>query len=124
VGAACAKYHDENVRGLQSKLVECDEIWSFCYAKQKNVVAAKSAPEGAGDAWTWTAIDADSKLIISYLLGGRDAEYALEFTDDLRSRVGSRVQLTTDGYKVYLKAMEKSFGDVNQMIFCRSQLMN
>ncbi len=111
VGAACAKYHDENVRGLQSKLVECDEIWSFCYAKQKNVAAAKAAPEGAGDVWTWTAIDADSKLIISYLLGGRDAEYALEFTDDLRSRVDSRVQLTTDGYKVYLKAMEESFGD-------------
>lgn len=110
VGAACAKYHDENVRGLQSKLVECDEIWSFCYAKQKNVATAKAAPEGAGDVWTWTAIDADSKLIISYLLGGRDAEYALEFTDDLRSRVDSRVQLTTDGYKVYLKAVEESFG--------------
>lgn len=111
VGAACAKYHDENVRGLQSKLVECDEIWSFCYAKQKNVVLAKAAPEGAGDVWTWTAIDADSKLIISYLLGGRDAEYALEFTGDLRSRVDSRVQLTTDGYKVYLKAVEESFGN-------------
>ena len=110
VGAACAKYHDEHVRGLQSKLVECDEIWSFCYAKQKNVATAKAAPEGAGDVWTWTAIDADSKLIISYLLGGRDAEYALEFTDDLRSRVDSRVQLTTDGYKVYLKAVEESFG--------------
>ncbi len=111
VGAACAKYHDENVRGLQSKLVECDEIWSFCYAKQRNVATAKAAPEGAGDVWTWTAIDANSKLIISYLLGGRDAEYALEFTDDLRSRIDSRVQLTTDGYKVYLKAMEESFGD-------------
>lgn len=111
VGAACAKYHDEHVRGLQSKLVECDEIWSFCYAKQKNVATAKVAPEGAGDVWTWTAIDADSKLIITYLLGGRDAEYALEFTDDLRSRVDSRVQLTTDGYKVYLKAVEESFGN-------------
>lgn len=111
VGAACATYHDENVRGLQSKLVECNEIWSFCYAKQKNVAAAKAAPEDAGDVWTWTAIDADSKLIISYLLGGRDAEYVLEFTDDLRSRIDSRVQLTTDGYKVYLKAVEESFGD-------------
>ena len=110
VGEACAKYHDENVRGLQSKLVECDEIWSFCYAKQKNVRTAKAAPEGAGDVWTWTAIDADSKLIISYLLGGRDAEYALAFMDDLRSRIDTRVQLTTDGHKAYLRAVEEAFG--------------
>lgn len=110
VGAACADYHDKNVQGLQSKRVECDEIWSFCYAKQKNVAMAKAALEGAGDVWTWTAIDADSKMIISYLLGGRDAEYALEFMDDLRSRIDNRVQLTTDGHKSCLLAVEESFG--------------
>lgn len=80
VGAACVEYHDKNVCTLQSKRIGCDEIWSLCYAKQKNVATAKAEPEGAGDVWTWTAIiDADSKMIISYLLGGRDAEYALEF---------------------------------------------
>ena len=76
-GQACIAIHNENVQGVQARRIECDEIWSFCYAKKKNVKAAKDAPEGAGDVWTWTAIDADTKLIVSYLVGGRDAEYAL-----------------------------------------------
>lgn len=109
VGEACTIYHDDNVRGVKSKRVECDEIWSFCYAKQKNVAAAKSAPEGAGDVWTWTAIDADTKLVISYLVGGRDAEYATEFMLDLKDRLSNPVQLTTDGHKAYLQAVEKAF---------------
>lgn len=110
VGAASAIYLDENVKGLKSKRVECDEVWSFCYSKQKNVAAATSAPDEAGDVWTWTAIDVDTKLIISYLVGGRDAEYASEFMDDLRSRIDTRIQLTTDGHKAYLNAVEDAFG--------------
>ena len=84
-GKACAAYHDANVRNLKAARVQVDEIWSFTYAKQKNVVIAKDAPEGAGDTWTWIAIDADSKLIGSYLAGGRDAEYAWEFEKAGRS---------------------------------------
>ncbi len=109
-GEACITIHNDNVQGVQSDRVECDEIWSFCYAKKKNVKAAKDAPEGAGDVWTWTAIDADSKLIISYLVGGRDAEYAMEFIDDLKARLANRVQLTTDGHRAYLEAVEGAFG--------------
>lgn len=109
-GAACAAYHDTNVRGVNAKRIECDEIWSFCYAKQKNVGRATAAPEGAGDAWTWTAIDADSKLMISYLVGGRDVEYAIEFMQDVKDRItGTTVQLTTDGLKAYLVAVDKAF---------------
>ena len=73
-GKACAAYHDEHVRDVKAQRVQCDEIWSFCYTKAKNLPNAKAAPEGSGDVWTWTAIDADSKLIVSYLVGGRDAE--------------------------------------------------
>lgn len=109
-GAACAEYHDEHVRGIKAHNVQCDEIWSFCYAKAKNVAVATAAPDGAGDAWTWTAIDADSKLIVSYLVGGRDAEYATEFMKDVASRLSHRVQLTTDGHKAYLKAVDTAFG--------------
>ncbi len=109
-GKACMAFHDENVRNVKSKLIQCDEIWSFTYAKQKNVAAAKAAPEGAGDTWTWTAIDAESKLIVSYLVGGRDGEYALTFMDDVASRLANRVQLTTDGHKSYLEAVEGAFG--------------
>jgi len=107
-GKACAAFHDENVRGVTR--VQCDEIWSFTYAKQKNVGNAKNAPEEAGDTWTWTALDSDSKLIISWLVGGRDSEYAMEFMDDLRGRLANRVQLTTDGHKAYLGAVEEAFG--------------
>lgn len=109
-GEACADYHDKHVRDVKAARVQCDEIWSFCYAKQKNVAKAKAAPEEAGDVWTWTALDADSKIILSYLVGGRDAGYAIEFMDDVRSRLANRVQLTTDGHKAYLDAVEGAFG--------------
>ena len=110
-GKACAAYHDANVRNVKAARVQVDEIWSFTYAKQKNVATAKEAPEGAGDTWTWTALDADSKLIVSYLVGGRDAEYAMWFMDDLRERLANRVQLTSDGHRAYLEAVEGAFGD-------------
>lgn len=109
-GEACEAFHDETVRGVKAKRVQCDEIWAFCYAKAKNVATAKAAPEGAGDIWTWTAIDADSKLIISWNVGGRDAGYASAFMDDVASRLACRVQLTTDGHKPYLEAVEGAFG--------------
>jgi len=109
-GAVCVAFHEKTVRDVKAKRVQCDEIWSFCYAKAKNVPAAKSAPDGAGDVWTWTAIEADSKLIISWLVGGRDAEYADEFMQDVASRLANRVQLTTDGHAPYLEAVEGAFG--------------
>ena len=110
-GLACAAFHDENVHGVKARRIQCDEIWSFCYAKQKNVATAKAAPVWAGDVWTWTALDSDSKMIVSYLVGGRDGEYAMAFMDDLRGRLANRVQLTTDGHKAYLNAVEEAFGD-------------
>jgi len=109
-GTACAAFHDDKVQGVTAKRVQCDEIWTFVHAKQKNVPTAKAAPESVGDVWTWTALDADSKLIVSYLVGGRDADYALAFIDDLRSRLANRVQLTTDGHRAYLEAVEGAFG--------------
>ena len=109
-GMACAAYHDEHVRGLRTQRLQCDEIWSFCYAKAKNVPTAKRAPSYAGDVWTWTALDADSKLIVSWLVGGRDAEYAKEFMQDTADRLANRVQLTTDGHGAYLDAVEGVFG--------------
>jgi IS1 family transposase len=109
-GKACADYHDCNVCDLKSARVQVDEIWSFTYAKQKNVATAKAAPDAAGDTWTWTAIDADSKLIVSYLVGGRDSEYAMWFIDDLAARLANRVQLTSDGHRAYLEAVEGAFG--------------
>ena len=109
-GTACAAFHEETVRGVRAERVQCDEIWSFCYAKAKNLPKAKSAPFGAGDIWTWTALDADSKLIVSWLVGGRDAEYADEFMRDVASRLANRVQLTTDGLHTYLDAVERAFG--------------
>jgi IS1 family transposase len=109
-GKACAAYHDENVRNLKAKRIQVDEIWSFVYAKQKNVSQAKAAPNNAGDAWTWTGIDADSKLIVSYFVGGRDGECAAWFIDGLAARLANRVQLTSDGHKAYLEAVEGAFG--------------
>lgn len=109
-GKACAEYHDTYVRGLKSKRIQCDEIWSFVYAKQKNVAEAKAAPDGAGDAWTWTAIDADSKLIVSYFIGDRSGQSAIALMDDLCGRLANRIQLTTDGHKAYLEAVEGAFG--------------
>ncbi len=116
-GNVCSAFHDDMVRNVNAKRVQCDEIWSFCYAKQKNVAKAKAAPDEAGDVWTWTAIEADSKLILSWLAGGRDSQYAIAFMDDLRSRITNRVQLTTDGHKAYLEAVEGAFGgDVDYAI--------
>ncbi len=109
-GKACAAYHDTTVRNVTTKRVQVDEIWSFTYAKQKNVASAKKAPEQAGDTWTWTAIDADNKLILSWFVGGRDGECAMWFIDDLRARLANRVQLTSDGHKAYLEAVEGAFG--------------
>ena len=113
-GEACGAYHDATVRDVKAARVQCDEIWTFCYAKQRNVRKAKAAPLDAGDVWTWTALDADSKLILSYLVGGRDSEYANEFMDDVASRLANRVQLTTDGHKAYLEAVDDAFaGEVD-----------
>jgi IS1 family transposase len=111
-GRACADFHDANVRNVKSKRVQCDEIWSFTYAKQKNAATAKAAPAYAGDVWTWTAIDADTKLIISYDFSDtRGADTALALMDDLRGRLANRVQLTMDGLRSYLVAVEEAFGD-------------
>lgn len=110
-GKACMAYHDQFVRRVEAKRVQVDEIWTFTHCKQKNLATAKAAPEGAGDTWTWTAIDADSKLIVSYFVGLRDAECAHEFIHDLRSRLRNRVQLTSDGLTNYLAAVETVFGD-------------
>lgn len=109
-GNACARYHDENVRNVKSQRIQCDEIWSFVGAKQKNFATMKEPTDGAGDVWTWTALDADSKMIISYLVGGRDGRYAAEFMDDVAARLANRVQLTTDGHKAYLEAVEGASG--------------
>jgi IS1 family transposase len=111
IGQACAAYHDRHVRNLTSQRVQMDEIWSFVYAKQDNVKRAKSAPEEAGDVWTWTAIDADSKLLVSWLVGDRTTNSALRFVDDLRSRLSTRVQLTSDGHRPYLQAVDTVSGD-------------
>lgn len=109
-GTFCAALHDREVRNVKSARVQCDEIWSFVGAKAKNVQTMKQPVDGAGDVWTWTALDSDSKLIISWLVGGRDSEYALAFMDDVRDRLANRVQLTTDGHKAYLNAVEEAFG--------------
>jgi len=109
-GQACAAYHDEHVRNLNCELVQCDEIWSFIGCKQKNVDNTKNAQTFAGDVWTWTSIDADSKLICNWFVGGRNAEFAHIFMQDLAERLAHRVQLTTDGHKVYMEAVEGAFG--------------
>lgn len=113
-GKACANHHDLHVRDVKAEQVQADEIWAFCYAKERNVAAAKPAPEEAGDIWTWTAIDKDSKLIISYTVGDRSASTAREFMFDLADRLATRVQLTTVGHGGYLKAVTDAFsGDVD-----------
>ncbi len=109
LGEACEAFHDENVRGLTSKHVQADEIWSFCYAKKKNVPAEHQGQFGFGDVWTWTAIDADSKLMVSWLVGRREARDAYAFMKDVASRLASRVQLTTDGFHCYLNAVDAAF---------------
>jgi len=110
LGKACKRYHDEHVRGLSSERIQVDEVWSFVYAKKKNVPAAKQNEFGYGDVWTWTAIDADTKLVVSYLVGGRSADYAEEFAWDLSERLNNRVQLTSDAYSGYMKAINEAFG--------------
>ena len=108
-GCACAAFHDANVRRLRVTRAQCDEVWSFVYAKQKNVTM-EQMEQGAGDCWTWTAIDADTKLIISYMLGDRGASTAKAFMQDVASRISNRIQLTTDGHRVYADAVEEAFG--------------
>jgi IS1 family transposase len=110
IGEACQTLHDEKVRGLTAKRVQCDELWAFCHSKQKNVSPEHEGRFGFGDVWTWTAIDADSKLMISWLVGLRDAGYAINFMNDVADRLINRVQLTTDGLKSYLVAVEHAFG--------------
>jgi IS1 family transposase len=109
-GMAAAWYQDRVLRNLTCKRIQVDEIWNFVYAKAKNVATAKAAPEGAGDVWTWTAIDADTKLMPSWFVGGRDSDSAIIFLDDLAARLANRVQLSSDGHKAYLEAVEGAFG--------------
>lgn len=109
-GTACMEFQDETIRNIKSKRVQCDEIWSFCQSKEKNVAEENKGALGYGDCYTWTAIDADSKLAISWLVGRRDVEYAEAFMADLASRLADRIQMTTDGYGPYINAIEKMFG--------------
>jgi hypothetical protein len=114
VGEACAAYQDRMMRNLTCKKLQCDEIWAFCYSKQRNLQKNKRRVQGAGDVYTWTAIDAETKLIPCWHVGTRDAESAKAFISDLAPRMSGRVQLTTDGYKPYLTAVEKAFaGDID-----------
>lgn len=110
VGLACAEFHYRAVRNVKSKCIQCDEIWQFCYTKEKNVPTYKKGQFGYRDVWTWTAVYADTKLMISHLVGLRDAECALEFMRDAATRLANRVQLTTDGLRVYLTAVQDAFG--------------
>ena len=110
VGKACDEYQDVILRDLPCKHIQCDEIWSFCYAKDKNVPEEHKGQFGYGDVWTWTALDADTKLVPSWYIGRRDAQSAHGFMQDLKKRLANRVQLTTDGYRAYLWAVEDVFG--------------
>jgi IS1 family transposase len=110
-GQACAAYQDRVLRNLPCKRVQVDEIWNFVYAKADHVKGAKAAPANAGDVWTWTAICADTKLLVSWLVANRDTDSALTFMDDLRERLANRVQLTSDGYRPYLAAVDTVFGE-------------
>lgn len=110
-GHACAAYQDKTLRNLPCKRVQMDEIWSFVYAKNDNVKKAKNAPPEAGDVWTWTAICADTKLLVSWYLGARDTDTAMTFVSDLESRLANRIQLTSDGHRPYLTAVESVFTD-------------
>jgi len=110
-GSACAAFHDANVRNVAAEKIQCDEIWSFCYAKSRNVQSAKAAPDGAGNVWTFTALDADSKLMVSWMVGDRNDVTAYQLMSDLKVRLTDRVQLTTDGFPAYTGAVEAVFGD-------------
>lgn len=108
-GSACAEYHDRTVRNVTVRRVECDEIWSFCYARRKTVRKMTDVPDGAGDVWTWTAIDSDSRMCLAYEIGDRSIRTAYEFMRYLRSRVVNRIQLNTDGHKSYYRAVLSTF---------------
>lgn len=110
LGAACERYQDETLRGLKSRRIQCDEIWEFCYAKARNVPEEHAGELGYGDVWTWIAIDSDTKLVPSWAVGRRDGFTATAFIRDLADRLTTRIQLTTDGHKVYLEAVEGAFG--------------
>jgi IS1 family transposase len=110
LGVACSAYHDAHVKNLRLRYIQCDEIWAFCYAKDKNIPEDKRGIFGYGDVWTWVAIDAETKLVPSFMIGTRGAQTAKAFMDDLASRLANRVQLTTDGHRVYLQAVEDAFG--------------
>jgi len=119
LGKACANYQDRIFKDLPCKHIQCDEIWSFCYAKEKNVPEEKKGQFGYGDVWTFTAICADTKLVPSWFIGNRDLESATIFLKDLSGRLANRIQLTTDGHKMYLDAVESAFGsdiDFSQLI--------
>ncbi|MGA2761717.1 MAG: IS1 family transposase [Candidatus Cybelea sp.] len=109
LGTACMAYHDKHVRNVRVRRLQCDEIWAYVGAKAKNVSAEKKEI-GWGDVWTWVGIDADTKLVVSYLVGGRGADWAMDFMKDAASRIQGRVQITTDGHKAYLSAVEEAFG--------------
>jgi IS1 family transposase len=109
LGVACERYQDVHLRSLPCRRVQCDEIWSFCYGKDKNV-SSDQKEAGAGSVWTWTAVDADTKLVPCWMVGQRDASAAKEFIGDLASRLQSKIQLTTDGFKLYLNAVDEVFG--------------
>lgn len=111
VGIGCLAYQDERLRNLPCKRVQCDEIWSFVYSKDKNVPKEKEGQFGYGDVWTWVAIDADTKLVPCWYIGSRNTEAAKTFIDDLADRLANRVQLTTDGHRPYLEAIENAFGN-------------
>ena len=110
IGKACWEYQDKNLRNLTSKLIQCDEIWSFCYSKQNNIPEEKRGQFGYGDVWTFVGIDADTKLVISWYVGERDVEDAYEFLHDIKERITNRVQLTTDGHNMYYEAINDAFG--------------
>lgn len=114
VGTACAEYQDGALRNLPCKKIQCDEVWSFCYSKQKNVPEEKAGQFGYGDVWTWTALCADTKLITNWMVGDRSVETAETFMRDLATRLANRIQLTTDGYRIYTEAVGKAFvGDID-----------
>lgn len=110
LGRACAEYQDRAFHNLPCRRIQCDEIWAFCYAKEKNVPEDRRGLFGVGDVWTWTAICAETKLGVSWLVGKRDAGCAREFIEDLAGRLAHRIQLTSDGHRVYLNAVEDVFG--------------
>ena len=109
-GAAAEAHHQEHLRGVRAEQLQCDELWSFVYSKEGHVEHAKAAPPEAGDAWTFTALDVASKLILSYVVGPRDGATALDFMDDLRGRVRGRPQISTDGLRAYVEAVDDAFG--------------